>query len=162
MAHELCPIKPGAWNRTTKNVERMRYIPIVLGLDLIREKLPEAVEILARHSEPASKLSDELQTFLKPISLQKHFTSHCLRHTFRLNAQNVLANSMVTMTIAGWSGERSNKIAMEYGAEGFSHSESLRALHQEQRRIFAHLIKQEQEFKGANSNVVVFNGDKNR
>ena len=152
----------GGWDRITKNDVRMRYIPIVLGLDLIKEKLPEAVEILARHSEPASKLSDELQTFLKPISLQKHFTSHCLRHTFRLNAQNVLANSMVTMTIAGWSGERSNKIAMEYGAEGFSHSESLRALHQEQRRIFAHLIKQEQEFKGANSNVVAFNGDKNR
>ena len=43
---------------------------------------------------------------------------------------------------------------MQYGAEGFSHSESLRALHQEQRKIFAHLIKQEQEYKGDNSNVL--------
>lgn len=150
------------WNRATKNVERMRYIPIVLGLDLIREKLPKAVEILARHSEPASKLSDELQTFLQPISLQKHFTSHCLRHAFRLNAQNVLANSMVTMTIAGWSSEKSNKIAIEYGAEDFSRSESLKALHYEQSRIFAHLTKQEKEQQEVHSNVVAFNGDKNR
>ena len=51
-------------------------------------------------------------------------------------------------------------IAMQYGAEGFSHSESLRALHQEQRKIFAHLIKQEQEFKGDNTNVLPFTGDK--
>ena len=64
------------------------------------------------------------------------------------------------MTIAGWSGEKSNKIAMEYGAEGFSHSESLRALHQEQRRIFAHMLKQEQEYKGDNSDVLPFSGDK--
>jgi|TARA_B100001564_G_C20361328_1_gene543544 hypothetical protein len=49
---------------------------------------------------------------------------------------------------------------MQYGAEGFSHSESLRALHQEQRKIFAHLIKQEQEFKGDNTNVLPFTGDK--
>ena len=51
-------------------------------------------------------------------------------------------------------------IAMQYGAEGFSHSESLRALHQEQRKIFAHLIEQEQEFKGDNTNVLPFTGDK--
>ena len=51
-------------------------------------------------------------------------------------------------------------IAMQYGAEGFSHRESLRALRQEQRKIFAHLIKQEQEFKGDNTNVLPFTGDK--
>ncbi len=51
-------------------------------------------------------------------------------------------------------------IAMQYGAEGFSHSESLRALRQEQRKIFARLIKQEQEFKGDNTNVLPFTGDK--
>jgi hypothetical protein len=69
---------------------------------------------------------------------------------------------MATMAIAGWSGEKTNKIAMQYGAEGFSHSESLRALHQEQKKIFAHLIKQEQEqeYIGDNSNVLPFSGDK--
>ena len=150
----------GGWNRDTKNEERPRYIPIVFGLELIRDKLPEAIELLAKQSEPSQTLTQELQKMLLPASKQRHFTSHCLRHTFRLNAQNVLANSMATMAIAGWSGEKTNKIAMQYGAEGFSHSESLRALHQEQRKIFAHLINQEQEYKGDNSNVRPFSGDK--
>ena len=66
------------------------------------------------------------------------------------------------MTIAGWSSEKSNKIAMEYGAEDFSHSELLKALHYEQSRIFAHLTKQEKEQQEVHSNVVAFNGDKNR
>lgn len=69
---------------------------------------------------------------------------------------------MVTMTIAGWSGEKSNKIAMEYSAEGFSHGESLKALHYEQGRIVAHLIKQERELQEVHGNVLVFNGDKKR
>jgi integrase len=152
----------GGWNRATKNEDRPRYIPIVFGLELIRDKLPEAIELLAKQSEPSQTLTQELQKMLLPASKQRHFTSYCLRHTFRLNAQNVLANSMATMAIAGWSGEKTNKIAMQYGAEGFSHSESLRALHQEQRKIFAHLIKQEQEqeFKGDNTNVLPFSGDK--
>lgn len=152
----------GGWNRDTKNEERPRYIPIVFGLELIRDKLPEAIELLAKQSEPSQTLTQELQKMLLPASKQRHFTSHCLRHTFRLNAQNVLANSMATMAIAGWSGEKTNKIAMQYGAEGFSHSESLRALHQEQRKIFAHLIKQEQQYKGDNSNVLPFSGDKSQ
>ena len=152
----------GGWNRATKNEERPRYIPIVFGLELIRDKLPEAIELLAKQSEPSQTLTQELQKMLLPASKQRHFTSHCLRHTFRLNAQNVLANSMATMAIAGWSGEKTNKIAIQYGAEGFSHSESLRALHQEQRKIFAHLIKQEQEFNGDNTNVLPFSGDKSR
>lgn len=151
----------GGWNRATKNEDRPRYIPIVFGLDLIRDKLPEAIEVLAKRSEPSSTLTRELQKMLLPDSKQRHFTSHCLRHTFRLNAQNVLANSMATMAIAGWSGEKTNKIAAQYGAEGFSHSESLKALHTEQRRIFAHLIKQEQEYKGVSANVLSFSGDKN-
>ena len=150
----------GGWNRATKNEDRPRYIPVVFGLELIRDKLPAAIELLAKQSEPSQTLTQELQKMLLPASKQRHFTSHCLRHTFRLNAQNVLANSMATMAIAGWSGEKTNKIAMQYGAEGFSHSESLRALHQEQKKIFAHLIKQEQEFKGDNTNVLPFSGDK--
>jgi integrase len=152
----------GGWNRATKNEDRPRYIPVVFGLELIRNKLPEAIELLAKQSEPSQTLTQQLQKMLLPASKQRHFTSHCLRHTFRLNAQNVLANSMATMAIAGWSGEKTNKIAMQYGAEGFSHSESLRALHQEQRKIFAHLIKQEQEYKGVSANVLPFSGDKNK
>ncbi len=150
----------GGWNRETKNEDRPRFIPIVFELDLIRDKLPEAIEVLAKRSEPSSTLTRELQKMLLPVSRQRHFTSHCLRHTFRLNAQNVLANYMATMAIAGWSNEKTNKIAAQYGAEGFSHSESLKALHIEQRRIFAHLIKQEQEYMVVNSNVLPFSGDK--
>ena len=65
------------------------------------------------------------QLYTRGDGKQRHFTSHCLRHTFRLNAQNVLANSMATMAIAGWSGEKTNKITMQNGAAGLSHSESL-------------------------------------
>ena len=132
----------------------------MFGLALIRDKLPEAIELLAKRSEPLSTLTRELQRMLLPASKQRHFTSHCLRHTFRLDAQNVLVNSMVTMAIAGWSTEKTNKILAQYGAEDFSHSESLKALHREQRRIFAYLIKQEQEYNGPNANVLPFSGDK--
>ena len=70
--------------------------------------------------------------------------------------------SMASMAIAGWSREKTNKIALQYGAEGFSHSESLKALYREQRRIFAFLIKQEQEqeHRGASTNVVIFSEDR--
>ncbi len=96
---------------------------------------------------------------LLPPSKQRHFTSLCPRHTFRLNSQNVLANSVAIMVIAGWSGGKTKKIAAQYGAEGFSQSESLKALHQDQREIFARLIKQEKEYKGLNSNLLPFSGD---
>lgn len=72
--------------------------------------------------------------------------------------------SMASTAIAGWSREKTNKIALQYGAEGFSHSESLKALYREQRRIFAFLIKQEQEqeqeHRGASTNVVIFSEDR--
>ena len=150
----------GGWNRATKNEDRPRCIPIVFGLELIRDKLPAAIELLVKQSELSQTLTQQLQRMFLPASKERHFTSHCLRHAFRLNAQNVLANSMATMAIAGWSGEKTNKIAMQHGAEGFSHSESLRALHQEQRKIFVHLIKQELEFKGDNTNVLTLSRDK--
>ena len=77
---------------------------------------------------------------LLPASKQRHFTSHCLRHTFRLNAQNVLANSMATMAIAGWSGEKTTRLQCSTAQKALA-TVSLYALHQEQRKIFAHLIK---------------------
>ena len=73
----------------------------MFGLDLIRDKLPETIKVLAKRSEPSYALTRELQRMLLPASKQRHFTSLCLRHTFRLNAQNVLANSMAIMVIAG-------------------------------------------------------------
>ena len=90
------------------------------------------------------------------------FTNHCLRHTFRLNAQNALANLMVTMIIAGWSNEKINKVAVDYGAQGFSHSESLKVLQQEQSKIFRPLLKAEHELTKGGTNVVVFTGDKTK
>ena len=131
----------------------------MFGLDLIRDKLPETIKVLAKRGEPSYTLTRELQIILLPASKQRHCTSLCLRHAFRLNAQNVLANSMAIMVIAGWSGEKTKKIAAQYGAVGFSQSESLKALRQDQREIFAHLIKQEKEYKGLNSNVLPFSRD---
>ena len=66
----------------------------MFGLDLIRDKLPETIKVLAKRGEPSYTLTRELQRMLLPAGKQRHFTSFFLRHTFRLNAQNVLADSI--------------------------------------------------------------------
>ena len=99
----------------------------VCGLERIRDKPPEAIKALTKPSEPSYALTRELQRMFVPASKQRQLTSYCLRHTFRLKAQNVLANSVATMAIASWSYEKTKKIAAQYGAEGFGHSESLNA-----------------------------------
>jgi integrase len=145
----------GGVNTRAKTKERLRFAPIVFGLNLIKAKLPEAIQRLSVLVDPATALTNELRRLLE----SNDFSSHCLRHTFRLNAQNALANPMVTMTIAGWSGEKINRVAVDYGAQGFGNSESLKILHKEQVRIFKHLIKLESQIVGLPSNVLHFSGD---
>lgn len=45
--------------RDAKNEDRPRFIPIVLGLALIRDKLPEGIELLANRGESLKALHQE-------------------------------------------------------------------------------------------------------
>lgn len=45
--------------RDAKNEDRPRFIPIVLGLALIRDKLPEGIELLANRGESLKALHKE-------------------------------------------------------------------------------------------------------
>ena len=59
----------------------------VCGLERIRDKLPEAIKALAKPSEPSYALTRELKRMFAQASKQRHLTSYCLRHTFRLNGR---------------------------------------------------------------------------
>ena len=45
--------------RDAKNEDRPRFIPIVFGLALIRDKLPEGIELLANRGEALKALHQE-------------------------------------------------------------------------------------------------------
>jgi hypothetical protein len=47
------------WYRDAKNEGRPRFIPIVFGLALFRDKLPEGVELLANRGESLKVLHQE-------------------------------------------------------------------------------------------------------
>jgi integrase len=140
----------GADRSATKTEERPRFVPIVFGLDLIRKELPAAIAYLSTLKDPSNRLSNTLKKLLG----SDDYTSHCLRHTFRINAQNKLINPMVTYTIGGWSGSDLNKVAVNYGSAGFGDSESLKILTQEQKKIFSELVELQSKISSSSDNVV--------
>jgi hypothetical protein len=78
---------------------------------------------------------------LQKASGNDRITGHGLRHTFRANSEANGASSSSTAAIGGWSGASIglSNIMLQYGAEGRSTSEGLKALYLENRKIHRHL-----------------------
>ena len=119
----------------TKQEARKRIVPIVVGLDIIRDNIAEATERLFRVQEPSATISKRLRTHVST-----NYSSHCLRHTFRANGASVSANALLLEAIGGWSSSNVNRVMLEYGATGIGESETLKALQKESLKIHRHLL----------------------
>ena len=119
----------------TKREARKRIVPIVLGHELINQNLEEAITRLSASRDPSATISKRLRTRIDPS-----YSSHCLRHTFRLNGVSSEANTQYLEAIGGWSGGNVNKIMLHYGAIGTQYSEVLVKLHEESLKIHSHLL----------------------
>jgi len=142
----------GGVDKKTKTKARPRFVPIVFGLDLIRRRLPEAIEILAAREEPSGPLNDEIRR----ITGNETLTGHCLRHTFKMQTNNKLMSPEITYAIAGWSGGWINKTANQYGSAGFGENEQLETLSSELARVFEAIVEVDKQRQADASNVLPF------
>jgi integrase len=159
--HQLYPYVAmlGGRRRQTKTPTRPRFVPIVFGLDLIRRRLPEAIETLGKLKDPSAKLNAEL----RKLTNNKKLTGHCLRHTFKMQTDNKLMSPEITYAIAGWAGGWINKVANKYGSAGFGENEQLQTLNKELTRVFEAIVEEDkQRLAHGSSNVLPFSGDKNK
>ena len=157
--HQLYPYVAmlGGRRRQTKTPTRPRFVPIVFGLDLIRRRLPEAIEILNKLKDPSAKLNAEL----RKLTNNEKLTGHCLRHTFKMQTDNKLMSPEITYAIAGWAGGWINKVANKYGSAGFGENEQLQTLNKELARVFEAIVEEDkQRLAHGSSNVLPFSGDK--
>ena len=71
----------------TKRETRKRIVPIVLVYDVISQNVKESIELLSKSKDPSATISKRLRTCIGP-----NYSSHCLRHTLRLNGFSPVAN----------------------------------------------------------------------
>ena len=79
-----------------------------------------------------------------------------------MQTTNKLMSPEISYAIAGWSGGWINKVANQYGTAAFGENEQLQTLNKELARVFSAVVEADKQRQAVHSNVVVFNGDKNR
>ena len=121
----------------TKQESRKRIVPIVIGLDVLRKSLPLAVEKLAQVKEPSTLPNMRIKQWVG-----KQYSSHCLRHTIRVNGVRVGADPQAMYIICGWNGARLNPIMLNYGASGLESSSIVKQLQLESIKIHNHLTEE--------------------
>ena len=137
----------------TKTQERKRIVPIVLGLELLRAHLDETIKWLRGSTE--STPSATLKKIMRRVTNNQTTSAHCLRHTFRINAQDAGVDVLSIASIAGWSdaNRRMSDHLLNYGSAGVSQSNIVKKLYDNSVKIHKHLIEIEMTNK---SNVVSF------
>ena len=129
-------------------------MPIVVGLDVMRESLPEAVAWIRSVKEPSATINNRL----KRITGDERHTLYWLRHTFNDWATAAQIDVLSQAFIAGWSVAgregRFSKRLTHYGAEGLEGDDRLLALTKAQRKVLKRLIDAEAALLGKQSNVV--------
>ena len=125
----------------TKTESRKRLVPIVLASSFIAQCLPEMIERLKQLTDSAR--SQNIKVLLRRATENEKLTGHCLRHTFRANAEANGANSMSAASIGGWSAKLAglSEAMLNYGNEGLTQSEALKQLHEQSRIIHRHLAE---------------------
>lgn len=116
----------------TKTESRKRYVPIVLGLDRLRELIPEVqTESKALGSSmdrTESNLSHSLGKIIKQGTGSSKLTPYSLRHTLKASLLNSGIDSQVIALIGGWSG-LTNAVMLGYGSDSYSSSATMKRLH---------------------------------
>ena len=139
----------------TKNLDRMRIVPIVLGLDMIEAHLSETIAWLVRTTE--SGPSATLKKIMRRTIDSPKTSAHCLRHTLKINGQNAGVSVLTLASIAGWADpqRKASKHLLNYGSTGISQSTMVIKLRDDSMIMHKELIALEQSLK-AQSNVLAF------
>ena len=140
----------------TKNDDRKRIVPIVLGLKLIKAHLSETIKWLAGSTE--STPSATLKKIMRRTIDSPSTSVHCLRHTLKVNGQNSGVSVLTLASIAGWADpqRRVSKHLLNYGSTGVSQSAVVIKLRDDSLIIHKELIALEQSLRDQNSNVLAF------
>ncbi|MDA7809781.1 site-specific integrase, partial [bacterium] len=139
----------------TKNDDRKRIVPIILGLELIKAHLSETIKWLAGSTE--STPSATLKKIMRRTIDSPSTSVHCLRHTLKVNAQNAGVSVLTLASIAGWADpqRKVSKHLLNYGSTGVSQSAMIIKLRDDSIIIHNELIQLEDSLK-ADSNVLAF------
>ena len=139
----------------TKNDDRERIVPVVLGLELIKAHLSKTIKWIAGSTE--STPSATLKKIMRRTIDAPDTTAHCLRHTLKINGQNAGVSVLTLASIAGWADpqRKVSKHLLNYGSTGISQDAMVIKLRDDSRLIHKELIALEQSLK-ADSNVLAF------
>jgi integrase len=140
----------------TKNKDRERVIPIVFGLELIKHNLGDTIEWLKRVTE--STPSATLKKVMRRAINSPKTSVHCLRHTFKINAQAAGVPTLTISSIAGWSDPQRGASAhlKGYGSTGIAQDPNMKRLFKDSLKIHKHLIDLEKSMNGSKNNVITF------
>tara|TARA_B110000208_G_scaffold189450_1_gene251007 strand:- start:119 stop:1564 length:1446 start_codon:yes stop_codon:yes gene_type:complete len=141
----------------TKNEDRKRIVPLVLGLEIIRAHLSETIAWIKGNTE--STPSATLKKIMRRTIDSPDTSAHCLRHTLKINGQNAGVSVLTIASIAGWADpqRRVSKHLLNYGSTGVSQSAVVIKLRDDSRLMHKELIELEVlEQQKAKSNVVAF------
>ena len=139
----------------TKNDDRERIVPLVLGLELIKAHLSKTIKWIAGSTE--STPSATLKKIMRRTIDAPDTSAHCLRHTLKINGQNAGVSVLTLASIAGWADpqRKVSKHLLNYGSTGISQDAMVIKLRDDSRLIHKELIALEQSLK-ADSNVLAF------
>ena len=128
-----------------KTDARHRIVPIVLGIEFLKAHMTDTIEWTQNITE--STWSALLKKFLRKATGNPVVTGHCLRHTFKANAQAVGASPLSIASIAGWTeGQRTmSEHLLNYGSQGISSSAIVLQLYNDNKQINQHLIDIEKQ-----------------
>ena len=139
----------------TKNDDRKRIVPIILGLELIKAHLSETIKWLAGSTE--STPSATLKKIMRRTINSPSTSVHCLRHSLKINGQNAGVSVLTLSSIAGWH-DPQRKVSehlLNYGSTGISQSAIVIKLRDDSIIMHKDLITLEQSLR-ADSNVLAF------
>ena len=139
----------------TKKETRKRLVPLVLGVDVMRENLAKGVAWL--NSTTESNHSHTLKKRLLKATSNPRITAHCLRHTWNNNASAMDISVLHRALIGGWAAtgkdSQFSPHMLKYGRSGLQRTKTVQALADSQRQVFAHLLHIEPPAKGNVINI---------
>jgi len=124
----------------TKTNARKRVVPVVLGVDYLKQYLNDAIGWIRRTTD--STPSARIKKLMRELTGDETLTGHCCRHTFRVNCEASGVSSTVTSAIGGWSGSSLGLSTemLSYGDEGLAGSAVVQSLYQSSLQIHKHLL----------------------
>ena len=123
----------------TKTEYRKRPVPVVLGLDVVRENIAATI---AWASSPKSTRISQMKNFLEAATGTKDvYVSHGLRHTFSVNCRHSDCRDSDKATLGGWaSAGAASDMSMKYGSAGMFDQSNIERLYKVSLDIHRNLI----------------------